>query len=258
MRFALALSYITLLESLRKRTFYGVFGTLCVFLFLSSALAGFSLQDNLKPIVDMGYSSLSLVMVVATLFLSTDIMGEDLRRGGIYTVLSVGVSRSVYIFARALSLFTVVLLLTAVLGGTFLLFLSLVAGVGSLPAGLLALSVLAFKMWVLSCIVLFLSSFLKNFFLVFLGGVAVYWAGSSIESLYYFVSMEEELPPYGKLSVKVLFFLLPSFSSIGPDVILGLEKVEPLPTVLDLIKALFYALSLILGASLIFEKRELG
>lgn len=262
----LGFAYITIKENVRKWSFYGVIIVYLASLIFSRLLMEFALQDLTKFFIDLSFSFLFFFLILSTLFITTDIMNKDLEKKSIYIILSKGISRNTYIIGRAFSLFIFTLLVSILLG---LVFLVVAVGLNEfitehyrksihvIPS-LLVLAVLWLKAFLLSTVVLFFSSFMVTPFLIFLSSVVVYIAGSSIENLYYFVSFNEDKVGHAvKTIVSFLFYLLPSFSSPGPDVILGLENLNLHKEVLDISKTLIYSLMMVVFAMLFMHKREL-
>ncbi len=265
-RQAIGFSYITVKENIRRWGFYGTIIAFTVSLAFSRVLAEFSLQDLTKTMVDTSYSFLSLFMVVFTLFISIDVLSKDLDKKIIYVILSKGISREAYVYSRALSLLVVLFILSFALGSIFILFLE-VSNYSIPPAyrkdidvlfAIVSVLILWIKMFSLSCVVVFLSSLITNFLLVFLSAVVLYVAGSSVENLYYFVYQQgDKISPTVKFLITIVFYISPNFSSIGPDLILGLDNVNWLRISLDVMKTISFSLMLVIIAALFFRRREL-
>jgi len=261
-----AFSYITLRENARRRSFYGVVIAYLLALLFSRILLEFSLQDPTKVFLDFAFSSLSFFLTLSVLFISTDVMAKDLEKRSVYLILSKGISRDGYIWGRASGFLTFTFVFTSLLGLLFLLGTKLInltapeafrKEIHLLP-GLAVVFVLWTKTFLLSTVVLFFSTFMRNFFLVFLVSVVVFVAGSSVENLYYFVSVEKDrISPLMRYAVTFLFYTLPGFSSPGPDVLLGTESLKLKPFLLDLAKTVLYALFLVVSGSILFRRREL-
>ncbi len=267
MRFLLGFAYITLKENVRRKSFYGVVVVYLVSLIFSRILMEFSLQDPSKVLADYTYSFLSLFLFLSVLFIATDTMAKDIEKKSVYLVLSKGITRDAYIFGRMFGFLVFTLALVSLLGLIFLVGLwvlnDLTVGVFRkevhIAGGLVVLLSLWVKIFLLSTVVLFLSTFMSNFFLVFLVSVVVLIAGSSVENLYHFVNVEKErISAVVRYTVTFLFYVLPSFSSPGPDVVLGLQKVDSRHVSLDLLKAVAYSGFLTVTGALIFRKRELA
>ncbi|WP_457601039.1 hypothetical protein [Hydrogenivirga sp.] len=266
MKKLLGFAYITIKENVRRRSFYGVALAYFLSLLFARVVTDFSLQDLTKFLIDFSYSFLTFFLIVSTLFITTDTMSKDMEKKAVYTILSKGISREYYVLGRAFSFFVFTFLLTLVLGTMFL-----ISAKGfniSIPTaykkdiliapGLIVLIVLWAKLFSLSTIVLFLSSFMRTFFLVFLASVVIYTSGSSIESLYYFITFnEDKVSPLVVYSIKLLFYILPNFSTLGPDVILGTEKLNGESILVDLMKSLTYSGFLVGLSMFVFRKREL-
>lgn len=266
MKTLVGFAYITLKENARRRSFYGVVVAYLVTLLFSRILMEFSLQDPTKMLVDFTFSFLSFLLTLSVLFIATDVMAKDLEKKSVYILLAKGISREGYVWGRAFGFLVFTFLLSFLLGAIFLLGSELLNL--STPQtfrkeidlfyGSVVVSVLWIKVFLLSTVVLFFSTFMTNFFLVFLVSVVVFIAGSSVENLYYFVNVEKDrIAPLVRQAVTFLFYVLPSFSSPGPDVVLGTEKLQVRPLLLDLAKAVAYALFLTASGSLLFRRREL-
>ena len=266
MKRLLGFGYITVRENVRRKSFYGI--SIAYLLSIRSArvLTDFSLQDLTKFMVDFSYSFLSFFLVVSTLFIATDVMAKDIEKKAVYTILSKGISREGYILGRSFGFLVFSFLFTLFLGTVFLASLKVLnvtipeayrKGILIAP-GILVLLILWVKLFLLSTVVLFFSSFMSTFFLVFLASVVVYIAGSSVESLYYFITFnEDKVSTLVAYAVKLLFYTVPSFSSLGPDVILGTESVNGKRVLLELIRSIVYSGFLVSLSALLFRRREL-
>ena len=263
----LGFAYITLKENVRRRSFYGVVLAYLLALVFSRILTEFSLQDPSKVLLDFTHTFLTFLVFLSVLFISTDTLSKDIEKKGVYLILSKGISRESYILGRSFGFLVFSFLLVFILGIIFLfgswllnkLSVEVFRKEVHIGAGLLILLSLWVKASLLSIVVLFLSTFMTNFFLVFLASVVVLMAGSSIENLYYFVHLEEDrISPVVRYLITFMFYTLPSFSSLGPDVVLGLEKVNLGHLTLDLLKAVLYGGFLITLGSLIFRRREIA
>jgi len=266
LRTLLGFAYITLKENARRRSFYGVVVAYLITLVFSRILMEFSLQDPTKMLLDFTFSFFSFLLTLSVLFIATDVMAKDLEKKSVYILLAKGISREGYVWGRAFGFLVFTLLLSFLLGvlflvGTKLLNLSVPQSFRKeidLIYGFLIVSVLWIKVFLLSTVVLFFSTFMTNFFLVFLVSVVVFIAGSSVENLYYFVNVEKDrIAPLVRQAVTFLFYILPSFSSPGPDAVLGTGKLQIGSLLIDLSKAITYALFLTASGSLLFRRREL-
>ncbi len=259
-------AYITLRENLRRKSLYGVVVAYLISIIFARILMEFSLQDLTKFFLDFTYSFLTFFLVVSTLFIATDIMGKDIEKKALYVILSKGISRDMYIIGRAFSFLLLTLLMILVLGSIFVVFTKAInfftpeaysKEILILPS-VLVLLVLWLKLFLLSTFVLFLSSFITTFFLVFLVGAVIYLAGSSVENLYHFVLVnEKEVGSVIKSIITFLFYILPNFSSLGPDAILGTEAIRWKRVFLDIAKTLTYSLFLLSVSVSLFRRREL-
>ena len=259
-------AYITIKENVRKWGFYGVLIVYMASIIFSRLLMEFALQDLTKFLVDLAFSFMSFFLVLSTLFISTDVMNKDFEKKSIYIILSKGISRESYIFGRAFGFLVFTLVLTLTLGFIFLVFVkgfntgieqNYQKDIYILPT-LVLLFILWLKAFLLSSIVIFFSSFMVTPFLIFLSSVVIYIAGSSIENLYYFVMLnEDKVSLLVKVVISILFYALPSFSSPGADLLIGMEKLALNRFILDVTKAILYSLMLLSVSVLILHKREL-
>ncbi len=267
MGFLIGFAYITIKENVRKRSFYGVVIAYLLALIFSRVLTEFSLQDPSKVLLDFSYMFLTFLLFLSVLFIATDTMSKDIEKRSVYLILSKGISREAYVLGRSFGFLVFTLFLVLILGSLFLLGSWIINTFSvevfrkevDISAGLIVLLSVWVKVFLLSLVVLFFSTFMTNFFLVFLTSVVVLIAGSSVENLYHFVHIEEErVSPLIKYLITSLFYILPSFSSPGPDVILGLESIDLRHLTLDILKAVVYAGFLVSLSSFIFGRREVA
>lgn len=258
--------YITVKENLRRKSLYGVSLAYILSILFARILADFSLQDLTKFMVDFSYSFLSFFLVVSIIFIATDVMSKDLDKKAVYMILSKGISRESYIIGRSFGFLLFSFIFTFLLGIIFVLFLKILnttilemhkKDILLVPS-IIVLIVLWVKLFLLSTVILFFSSFMSTFFLVFLASIVVYVTGSSVESLYYFVTFSgDKVSPFVVYTVKFLFYALPNFSSLGSDVMLGTEAIDLKRVIFEFSKAVTYSGFLISSSALLFKRREL-
>ncbi|GEM_PF-1818093 len=266
MKLLLGFAYITVKENARRRSFYGLLVAYLLSLGFSRALMEFSLQDLTKVFLDFSYSFLSFFLFVSILFITTDIMSKDLDKKGVYIVLSKGISKETYILGRAFSFLVFSFLIAFTMGFLFLIGTKLINYFTptafrkeiQILAGFTVVLFLWIKAFLLSTVILFLSSFMGNFFLIFLTAVVVLIAGSAVENLYKFVILEgDRISPLVSSLVTFIFYTFPNFSSPGPDPLMDMSRLKSSYLILDFIRAVIYSLFLVFLSSLLFKRRQI-
>ena len=251
---------------LRDRVLYGVFGVAVVMILLIPSLSGFSMRQVQELSITLSLSVISGVMLVVTLLLGASSIWRDIERRYTSSILTLPLSRGIFVLGKFSSIVLFLALSTVVLGIScaLVILLASVSYPSETPIHwgniILALSGSLCKYMLLTALALLLSSLSTSFYLPFFGTLAIYFCGSASQEVYEYVTGE-----FGKgmnsLAVSVAkgaYYLLPNLSAFDFQV----YAVYGLPVHLEglamtVLYALVYTGILLFLAVLTFERREL-
>jgi ABC-type transport system involved in multi-copper enzyme maturation permease subunit len=262
-----ALALITFKEGIRNRSLFGILFFSLFILGLNVAVAGFFMREIGKVTVDMNLSALSFSGLLLVLFVGVNLMAKDIDRKTIHLVLSKPISRIEYLWGKYLGIVWFVLVSLSVL----LAFSSVtVFGIKSLyPAYFESFSWLIFyqacififiKLAVLTAIVVFFSAITTSSFLTLVLAICSYIVGETIEEVVFYLKSglgEDAFPASMQRIIDVVSYLFPNFSVFD----FKLEAAHGLAIaserlVFSLGYAVVYVSILLVGASMIFSRRE--
>jgi Cu-processing system permease protein len=188
--------------------------TLIVALFALSMLLSSSLVVEVtvgvfdRVLTDMGLGSMSLMLVLLTIFLSSGLISREIERRTIFLMVSKPLSRGAFLVGRLFgNMLTVTVLQLAM---TALFFLMMLAyGTPITPAHLAAVGMLWFELWVLSGVGFLMSSFSSQMVSAFVT-VSIYVAGNLSSDIYALArkSKSEALQALGRS----VYYVLPDLS----------------------------------------------
>ncbi len=261
-----AFIYLTIKETLGRKSFSAVVFLFIFSLFLSRIFMDFALQDLTKSFVDFSFSFLKFFIFFIALFVTADIFVNDIKKKTIYIILSKKLAREQYIVGRFVGI-AFVLAITVTFLTLFCFFFAYVNNFFIPPAykkPLILFNVLPFiiSLWIksilVSAVVIFFFSFLENAIVILFSSVVIYMAGSSVENIYFFVEIyKEKFSEFTLVTVKILFYLLPNISSLSSDIILGIEKLSVERFLFDILKSLSYTALLLILSGIIFKRKQL-
>ncbi len=261
-----AFIYLVFKESIRRKTFYGTLLLFIITLLISRILMSFALQDLTKSLIDFSFAFLKFFIMFIALFVTADIMADDLRKRTVYILLSKNITREEYIYGRFTGILILLLIATIVLSSITLLF-SYINNLSIQPAykkEIVLINIIPFmlslwiKSFLLSSVVIFFFSFIDSYILIIFSSLIVYMAGSSIENIYYFVELySDKFTAFTRYTVTLMFYLLPNMSSLSSDILINLAELNISKFLLDTLKSISYSALLILTAGYIFKRRDL-
>jgi ABC-type transport system involved in multi-copper enzyme maturation permease subunit len=116
MRAIATIAVNTFREAVRHRILYLLFFFAVAIIAFSRILGELTVGDKAKIIMDMGLASISLSAVLIAIFLGVGLVSREIERRTIFVVLAKPVSRTAFIFGKALGLGLTVLIVTGLLG----------------------------------------------------------------------------------------------------------------------------------------------
>jgi Cu-processing system permease protein len=250
----------------RDRILHGIFAVALVMLVLVPPLSSFSMRQTQEVAVTLSLSALSLALLVLTLLLGTSSLWRDIERRYTASVLTLPVSRTVYLLAKFCAIGVTLLVCSVILAAAAAVVIPLTAAQypSDLPIawGNILLSVAAdvLKYLLLAGVAILISTVSTSFFLPFFGTLAIYLAGSASQEVFEYVSGQfgKEIPALYLGGIKAVYYLLPNFAAFDFKV----HAVYALPvTAASLLFPLVYVLTytgLLLGLAVwLFNRREL-
>lgn len=155
----LAVAGLAFRESARNRVLHALVGATLLMAGASHIFAWVSGDDptrRLKIVSDLSLSSIALLGTIASIFLGTNLVFQEVERRTVYTVLARPISRGGFIVGKYLGLAAVMAVAVAAMGVGFLLVLALAGGTPTAEV-LLALLLTYLELAVVTGIALFFS-----------------------------------------------------------------------------------------------------
>ncbi|MEW6683461.1 MAG: ABC transporter permease subunit [Nitrospirota bacterium] len=223
MRNLRAIALITFLEGLRSRVFFGLF-LLALTLFSATYVLSYLFpRDVIKVAVDLGLGIVSLVGLVLTLFLGTQLLAKDLERRTIHTVVAKAVSRSEYVVGKFAGLSFIIACAMVILGafaGLAIWVVDLLTadqyGVMHWQAFVVSLCTMTLMLVLLASVIVFFSSFTSSTFVALGLALVVYLIGQSIEEIRNFLASGAEgiaINPVFEKIVAVAYYVFPNLAA---------------------------------------------
>jgi ABC-type transport system involved in multi-copper enzyme maturation permease subunit len=131
----LAVARLAFRESARNRVLHALLGAMLLVTLVAHVFAWVSGDEptrRLKVIADLSLTAIGLLGAVASIFLGTNLVYQEVERRTIYTVLARPIDRGSFLVGKFLGLLAIMGLATLVMGVAF--FLSYGFGVATLPA----------------------------------------------------------------------------------------------------------------------------
>jgi ABC-type transport system involved in multi-copper enzyme maturation permease subunit len=265
----ISIALVTYKEGFRERIFISVLIFILILLISSGVLAELSIGNTLKVTQDIGLSGLSFLGLFIALFLGTQLLAKDLDKKTIYLVLSKPISRGQYLTGKFLGL---CLLITSALIISFLVFLLALAFFKTTSTlinppdiawnkHILAFVVLNLKMFLITALSVFFSSFASNGLVSFFFALVVYFIGANLENVKRIMesSIGEQINPTLKGIFSVAYLALPNLSlldlktQVVHDLAINWSSLG-----LSVLYGITYIIALLFLATAIFSRRELA
>ncbi|GFE61289.1 ABC transporter permease [Geobacter sp. AOG2] len=257
---------ITLKGIFRDRIFQGIMALAVLFFFIPSA-ASLSMRQVAELSITLSLSLISFILLLLSVFLGATSIWKDIERRYTFSVLSLPMSRTLYLVGRfcGIALF---MLLTALTLGCMAMLAIKVTSVFSPPtrpilwsAIIAAVVFSALKYILLVGVAMLLATVSTSFFLPVFGTVCTYLAGSITQQVYDYLhtpSAENAVTLFVKKSALFLYYLLPNLSAFDFKVnaiyALPINSNGLLMTVLYFI---VYTSILLAAGAILFGRREI-
>ncbi|MCO5144475.1 MAG: ABC transporter permease [Oligoflexia bacterium] len=250
----LSFSLFTVYEFFRDKVFYSVLIFSVLFVLFAYLLSSLTIVESKKILLDFGFSAISIVGIITAIFLGISIIGKEIEKKIIYTILSKPVSRFDYLIGK-ISGGIVVLGITHIIS-SFTLLLTLWINDESISNGFLSANILMYLESILILLyAVFFSTWISSNFLSASLAAAIFLLGrssSTIES----IQLRMEASSMKSL-LSVVFYLAPSLNRFNIRDLVAYEKELP-PMILQQSTIYFFAYSMLLVTLtiLIFRKKD--
>jgi ABC-type transport system involved in multi-copper enzyme maturation permease subunit len=257
---------ITLKGIFRDRIFQGIMALSLIFIFIPS-LASLSMRQVTELTTTLSLSLISFILLLLAVFLGATSIWKDFERRYTFSVLSLPISRSKYLWGRFLGI-AVFMLITSVFLGVMALVAIKAATLGYPPSRpvvwntiIIAIIFDALKYILVVAVAILLATVSTSFFLPVFGTISTFLAGTATQSAYDYLqtqSAQASVPDVVRRVAEVLYYLLPNLNGFD----LKLYAIYSIPLnyqglALTLMYFVIYSLILLSVGSLLFDRREM-
>ncbi|MFQ6083323.1 MAG: ABC transporter permease [Candidatus Aminicenantia bacterium] len=243
----------TFKEAIRDRILYLILFFAIIFIIFSRVLSLLTVGDELKIMKDVGLASISIFGVVMAVLIGTGLVYKEIDKKTIYTLLSKPVYRYEFLLGKFFGLTITLVIMLMVMS---LIFFSVIF-LYSLqldPKFLIVILLTLIELMLITSLAILFSTFttpilssIFTFSLFLIGRFS--WGLNTL--------IEKSKSPLGKVLVKIVYYILPNLEKFN----LRTEIVHNLPIstqflIYSILYGLCYTLTLLLLATIIFQKRE--
>jgi ABC-type transport system involved in multi-copper enzyme maturation permease subunit len=205
----------------RDRIFQGIMALACLFLFIPS-IASLSLRQTTELSITLSLSLISFIMLLLSIFLGATAIWRDIERRYTFSILSLPLSRSVYLSGRFFGV-ALFMLVTGVLLGSCAMISIKAASMITPPLRPLLWSAIAFsilfctlKYILVAAIAMLLATASTSFFLPIFGAISTFMAGTATQQVYDYLqttAAQANVPGPVRSAASFLYYLLPNLGS---------------------------------------------
>ena len=257
---------ITLKGIFRDRIFQGIMVLAVLFLFIPSA-ASLSMRQMTELTTTLSLSLISFIMLLLAVFLGATSIWKDIERRYTFSVLSLPISRTSYLWGRFIGV-ALFMMIAAVFLGVMALIAIKAATFGYPPSRPVVWSTViitilfdALKYIIVVAVAMLLATVSTSFFLPVFGAISTFLAGTVTQSVHdylYTPSAQAAVSIGVRKAAQVLYYLLPNLS--GFDLKVNAIYSIPLSVhglVLTIVYFVVYTLILLSIGSYLFARREM-
>lgn len=257
---------ITLKGIFRDRIFQGIMALAVLFLFIPS-IASLSMRQVTELSTTLSLSLISFIMLLLAVFLGATSIWKDIERRYTFSVLSLPISRTSYLFGRFLGI-ALFMLITAFFLGSIALMTIKAASLIYPPARPLLWSAVvaaivfdALKYIIVVAVAMTLATISTSFFLPVFGALSTFLAGTVTQSVYDYLqtpSAQAAVSAVVRKSSLTLYYLLPNLGGFD----LKVHAIYAIPLnyqglLLTMIYFLVYTGIVLSAGALLFARREM-
>jgi ABC-type transport system involved in multi-copper enzyme maturation permease subunit len=246
----------TFREAVRDRVLYNLIAFALLMTGAAVLVGQISIDIEKLVVINLGLTAVSLFGIVIAIFIGIGLVSKEIERRTLYTVLSRPVRRWEFIAGKFFGLAGTLVVNTACMAVGVLVALAYVARhfEGSDAPVLVALYFIVLQFVIITALALFFSSF-SSPLLSAVFAFSLFVIGSFAEDLRGFAKMTHGIAHWLATGAA---YLVPNFSAL--NVISQVAHGQPVASQLILYNtayALIYAIAVLSGAVLIFERRNL-
>jgi len=256
---------LTIKALVRERGFF-IIASLCLLFLCVPVFSSFSMRQCQEVGISMCLTINSFMLLILTIFSGISTMWKDIEKKTVYTLLSYPVARSEYLLGRFLGCGMLLLIITIFDIIISIPIIKACAGMykSSLPIKWSTI-IVAYFMSLLKYILLLSISFVAisistSFFTPFFITIASYIGGNSIQSIYDYIFKEasKNYPFWFKKIVKLIYYVMPNFSSFDLTAYAAYSlKVNLYSVGITCLYATVYSTIMLSLSCIIFSKRDL-
>lgn len=257
---------ITLKGIFRDRIFQGIMGLSALFLFLPS-IASLSMRQMTELTTTLSLSLISFILLLLSVFLGATSIWKDIERRYTFSVLSLPVSRTSYLWGRFIGVALFMLITSAFLGVLALIAIKF-ATFGYPPSrpvvwSTVVISIIfdSLKYILVVAVAMLLATVSTSFFLPVFGAISAFMAGTATQQVFDYLqtpSAQAAVSVIVRKAAILLYYLLPNLS--GFDLKIHAIYSIPLDLAGLLLTATYFVIytSVILSlAAMLFARREM-
>ena len=259
--------WLTLKGIFRDRVFQGIMVVAVMFLFIP-VVGSLSMRQVTELSITLSLSLISFMLLLLAVFLGSTTLWKDMERRYSLSVLGLPISRSRYLLGRFAGTALFLLLAAAFLGIIALAVIGFAKGIypSTRPVQwqtiILAIAFDAMKYILLVAVAFLLSTVSTSFFLPVFGTIALYFVGSSSQTVYDYLhsgsDVVKTLSPLVVKSASALYYVIPNLGSftLHLQAIYGLA-LDPAGIWLTVLYFIVYSTIVLAGAVIVFDRREM-
>jgi Cu-processing system permease protein len=242
-------------EIIRDRILYGLFVFAILLISLSLALGQLSFAEQTRITINFGFTAIHLSAAILSIFVGSTLVGREIEKKTILTLLARPVSRTQFIVGKSFGLmaviFVAVALLSLVLSG--ILFTLNLPITGSFLVGVYGILLEAA---ILLSLTLFFGTFASPMLSVSFS-IGIFLVGHWLESMKYFADKSESQA--FKFFTKTVRSVLPNLESFNWRSLFVYGDAIPVSNVMTAsVYALSWGVFLVTVSALILRRRDLG
>ena len=251
--YVLTIANQTLTEARRNRVFYSVFLFALIVVLNSIIFTEVTSTTMDRVLKDVGLAAINVFALALTIFTGVGIINREIDRKSIYTILAKPVSRLGYILGKYLGLLTIIVVTSTIM---FVGLLCVMKGYKTdIRSGIfLGFLGIVLEVVVLGAIAVLCSSFTTSFVSAFICA-AVYISGHLSPEFLRAARKADTL--WGRKLGEAIYYLLPNLERFNFKYQATYDLgVAPSTLVMVIVFALAYAGAALLGAVIIFSRRD--
>ncbi len=249
-----AIAINTFREAVRNKILYTILVFALFMIMASIAMGAISVGQPDQIIMDFGIASISVFSILISVFLGIGLVSKEIEKKTVYTIVTKPISRFQFLLGKAMGLFLTVFVIIAVM--TLELYAVVYFSTGKCPSSLIVAPLSSlFESLIIISFALMFSSFTTQI-LASIFTISIYVVGQLSWGL---KLLQQRVPsePFIYL-IKGVYFVLPQLHRFNfrSQIVYSLE-IDSGYVILVVLYSMLYSCSLILLASIIFERKDL-